>query len=67
MIRTAIAAMLALALAGCAATSDKGPPHPEAAAYAVTPDAMADVDAGLTRATASGKRVPRQPRARRMA
>lgn len=57
MIRTAIAAMLALALAGCAATSDKGPPHPEAAAYAVTPDAMADVDAGLTRATASGKRV----------
>lgn len=49
--------MLALALAGCAATSDKGPPHPEAAAYAVTPDAMADVDAALTRATASGKRV----------
>lgn len=49
--------MLALALAGCVASSDKGPPHPEAAAYAVTPDAMADVDAALTRATASGKRV----------
>lgn len=57
MIRLAIAAMLALALAGCAAVSDAGPPHPEARAYAVTPDASADVDAALARAAASGKRV----------
>ena len=55
MIRLAIAAMLALA--GCAATSGEGPVHPEAAADAVTPDAMADVDAVLARAAASDKRV----------
>ncbi len=56
MIRTAIAALLALALAGCA-TMPAGPVGPEAAAYAVTPDAMADVDAALARASASNKRV----------
>lgn len=55
MIR-AIAGMLTLALAGCATTPDVAP-HPEAAAFAVTPDAMADVDAALARAAASGKRV----------
>ena len=55
MIRV-IAGMLALALAGCATTPNVAP-HPEAAAYAVTPDAMADVDAALARAAASGKRV----------
>lgn len=57
MIRFAIAALLALALAGCAATTGAGPAHPEAATYAVTPDAMADVDAALARAAASDKRV----------
>ena len=57
MIRLAIAALLALALAGCAAMSDAGPAHPEATAYAVTPDAMGDVDAALARAAASDKRV----------
>ncbi len=57
MIRLAIAVMLALALAGCAATSGEGPVHPEAAAYAVTPDAMADVDAVLARAATNDKRV----------
>lgn len=56
MIRSAIAAILALALAGCATVPDAAP-HPEASAYAVTPDAMADVDAALARASASGKRV----------
>ena len=60
MIRTAIAAVLALALAGCAGgapatISEPGPP--EASAYTVTPDAMADVDAALARASANGKRV----------
>jgi hypothetical protein len=35
----------------------EAPPHPEARLYAVTPDAMADVDAALARAAASGKRV----------
>lgn len=53
----AIAAMLALALAGCTVTSGEGPVHPEAAAYAVTPDPMADVEAALARAAASDKRV----------
>lgn len=56
MIRAAIAGSLALALAGCA-TAPASVPHPEAAAYAVTPDAMADVDAALARASSSGKRV----------
>jgi hypothetical protein len=71
VIRAAIAASLALALAACAGVPDvpapvavavaepapAPPPHPEARAYAVTPDPMADVDAALARAGASGKRV----------
>jgi hypothetical protein len=58
VIRTAIAASLALALAACATTPDAvAPAHPEARSYAVSPDAMADVDAALARAAASGKRV----------
>jgi len=60
VIRAAIAGGLALALAGCAmpppyATS--APAHPQARSYAVVPDAMADVDAALARASANGKRV----------
>jgi len=60
VIRPAIAAVLALALAGCAGgapatIAEPGPP--QASAYTVTPDAMADVDAALARAKASGKRV----------
>jgi hypothetical protein len=58
VIRAAIAASLALALAGCATTPDAAAPaHPEARSYAVVPDAMADVDASLARAATSGKRV----------
>ncbi|MBI1402340.1 MAG: thioredoxin family protein [Porphyrobacter sp.] len=56
MIRAAIAAPLALALASCASVPDAAP-HPEARSYAVTPDAMGDVDAALARAAADGKRV----------
>jgi hypothetical protein len=53
-----VAASLALALAACATTPDSAAPaHPEAKSYAVTPDAMGDVDAALARAAASGKRV----------
>lgn len=51
-----MAAGLALAMAACATTA-MDPAHPEARAYAERPDAMADVDAALTRAAASGKRV----------
>lgn len=58
MIRPAITAGLALALGACATTPDSAAPaHPEAKSYAVTPDAMADVDAALARAAAGGKRV----------
>jgi hypothetical protein len=57
VIRAAVATVLALALTGCVATSAAGPRHPEARAYSVTPDAKADVDAALARASASGKRV----------
>lgn len=58
MIRAGLAAGLALALGACATTSDiAAPAHPEARSYAVTPDAMADVDAALARASANGKRV----------
>jgi hypothetical protein len=57
VIRLAIAAMLVLALTGCAAMSGAGLAHPEAAAYVVMPDAMGDVDAALARAAASDKRV----------
>jgi thiol-disulfide isomerase/thioredoxin len=56
VIRAAIAAGLALALASCATVPDAAL-HPEARSYAVTPDAMADVDAALARAATSGKRV----------
>lgn len=57
MIRAAMAAMVALALAGCATTSDTGLRHPEARAFAVAPDAMGDVDAALARAAAADRRV----------
>ncbi len=56
MIRAAIAASLALALAACATVPDAAP-HPEARSYAASPNAMADVDAALARGAASGKRV----------
>lgn len=56
MIRSAIAGTLALALGACA-TTPPAPAHPEAKSYVVTPDAMADVDAALARATDNGKRV----------
>jgi hypothetical protein len=58
VIRKGLAASLALALAACATTPDSAAPaHPEAKSYAVTPDAMGDVDAALARAGANGKRV----------
>ena len=56
MIRAAIAASLALALAACA-TVPSPPAHPEARLYAPEADAVSDVDAALARAAASGKRV----------
>ena len=49
-------APLAAALAACATVPDTAA-HPEARAYAVTPDAMADVDAALAAAAATAKRV----------
>lgn len=58
MIRASVAGSLALALALAAcATTPPAPAHPEAKSYAVTPDAMGDVDAALARAAANGKRV----------
>lgn len=57
MIRPAIAAILALALAACATTGDAAPAHPEAPAYSAAADATADVDAALARAKVNGKRV----------
>lgn len=63
MIRTGIAASLALALglgacaAPPAAVVASAPAHPEARAYKVTKDPMGEVDAALARASASGKRV----------
>lgn len=58
MIRTVIAASLALAMAACAGGPEvAAPARPDAKSYAVSPNAMADVDAALTRAAASGKRV----------
>ncbi len=56
MIRAVIAGSLALALAACA-TTPPAPAYPEAKSYAVTPDAMGDVDAALARAGSNGKRV----------
>ncbi|MFO6430756.1 thioredoxin family protein [Erythrobacter sp. W302b] len=57
MIRAAMAACLALALAACATTGDAAAAHPEARAYSATADATAEVDAALARAATSGKRV----------
>jgi thiol-disulfide isomerase/thioredoxin len=61
VIRAVIAASLALVLAACASTpapkAAADAAHPEARAYAVRPDAAADVDAALTRAAANGRRV----------
>ena len=58
MIRAAIAAMLALALAACASVPQAAAaPHPEAQPYAEKADAMADVEAALARSAVSGKRV----------
>ena len=60
MIRSAIAASLALALAACATTPDAGPSasaHPEAQPYSATANAASDVDAALARAKLNGKRV----------
>lgn len=60
MIRAAIAGGLAVTLVACVTTppaTNFAPAHPEARAYAVTPDAASDVDAALTRAAANGKRV----------
>lgn len=56
MIRAAIVCALALALSACV-TTPAAPAHPEARAYAATPDAMSYVDAALARASANGKRV----------
>jgi hypothetical protein len=55
-MRALIAGSLALALTACA-TTPPAPTHPEAKSYAVTPDAMGDVDAALARAAGNGKRV----------
>jgi hypothetical protein len=58
VIRVAIAAGLALMLASCATTPDVvTPARPDAKSYQVSASAMADADAALTRAAASGKRV----------
>ena len=61
VIRASVAACLALALSACAGgpapTTAEAPAHPEARVYDVRPDAMADVDAALTRAATNGKRV----------
>jgi hypothetical protein len=59
VIRAAVLFPAALALAACATTP--APPvagaHPEARSFTVSENAMADVDAALARAAASGKRV----------
>jgi len=58
VIRAALAAAPALLLAACASVPPaSAPAYPEAAAYAVSEDAMGDVDAALARAAAGGKRV----------
>lgn len=56
MIRPLAALPAALALAACA-TAPSAPAYPESAAFDVSGDAMADVDAALARAAASGRRV----------
>ncbi|MEQ8410067.1 MAG: thioredoxin family protein [Erythrobacter sp.] len=55
-MRSTMAAAAALALAACA-TAPPAPAYPEAAVFDVSEDAMADVEAALARADASGKRV----------
>jgi len=61
VILRAIAASLTLALAACAGAPPPepaaAPAHPEARSYAVSDNAMGDVDAALARAGANGKRV----------
>ena len=58
MIRAAFAASLALAMAGCATTPDlAATARPDAKSYAVSANAMADVEAALARAATTGKRV----------
>ena len=58
MIRAAFAASLALAMAGCATTPDlAATARPDARSYAVSANAMADVEAALARAATTGKRV----------
>ena len=58
MIRTGLAASLALALAACAGAGPAIRTHgPQALAYGVSTSAMGDVDAALARAAAKGKRV----------
>jgi len=62
MIRPIIAGLTAgLLLVGCATVADTvahgGHDYPEARSYDVSENAMADVDAALTRAAASDKRV----------
>lgn len=56
-----LAAALALVLAACAGQPAPkpaaAPAYPEARSFAVTPDAMGDVDTALARAGANGKRV----------
>lgn len=56
MIRPFAALSAALALAACASLP-AAPTYPEARSYAVSEDAMGDVDAALARAAASGRRV----------
>ncbi|MFM7379301.1 MAG: thioredoxin family protein [Erythrobacter sp.] len=59
MIRLLLAALLAAGAAACETTpyEPAALAYPEASAYPAEADAMADVDATLTRAAVSGKRV----------
>lgn len=58
MIRTGLAASLALALAACATGGPAIRTHgPQALAYGVSTSAMGDVDAALARARSANKRV----------
>ena len=58
MIRRTVILLLAAALAACATVPVAKPGyHPEARSYAVTNDAMADVDAALAQAALTDRRV----------
>ena len=58
MIRRTVILLLAAALAACATVPvAKSGYHPEARSYAVTNDAMADVDAALAQAALTDRRV----------